>query len=763
MIFRIFALVMIASLAACGGGGSGGTNNNNSSKAINSSINNVSSTADSSVNNVSSTADSSVINVGSSNNSSDMSVGSSTNNVSSSDNSNSSINTSSSTSAAALHQITLVAAPVSGGTITGGGEYVAGADVTVTATPKESFQFAGWKESGVVVSTDASYTFPAGSDRSLVASFVMDGQVLGWTQSFIGNVENIGSSAEEITRDASGNIYVAGATSVDLDGTYEASERHYYLAKYSEAGALLYFKQFSALAPTTTLTSIDGLATDSSGNVYVLRMASHGVVADEYPVVHKFSASGEALGQFSLTTCVVDDLYDGGSAWAVSLGDLAIDADGNLFVAGDCWFKNGYREFFLAKYDPLGQRLSFNKYTSDLHNTQALSLALDADGNVYVAGQTFGGLDGNTYIGGYVSAGDGTGGTWFSDGFIAKFDNQGTRLYTRQFGSGGSMMDPADIAVDDEGRISVVGGVRGSIGDQVRSGSYQDFMLVNYDANGDQQFTRQWGVPNGGGSVMTVAKAVDTDAEGNIYVIGNTGGGSVLNMPEIGEFDTFLVKYKPDGEMEGAKLVGVAGGYTSGSDLEVDPQGNVFAPFATTLASGTQNILVKKETGPWTLPGTNPDPGGDPEPTLDWKDNWLFVQSDKAVQYRLAKVREDSANNHYIFRIQYRVNSEDEIYTPASNGYHLYRFTDSSMQYRVEFPASFTGLSTIYELPLDIALFVDGTHVSWDSTTNKLVYHDPAYLPSSYTSCVDDNSSTSRCEDTYGWDPSEISAQYTAD
>jgi hypothetical protein len=650
----------------------------------------------------------------------------------------------------------LITTPVSGGTVTGGGGYAAGANVTVTAAPKENFVFVNWKESGVVVSTNASYSFTAGSNRSLVASFVIDGQSQGWTQSFVGNVGNIGSSAEKIARDASGNIHVAGSTSIDLDGTYGNTERHYYLAKYSALGALLYFKQFPALAPTTTLTSIDGLATDGSGNVYVLRMASHDAVADQYPVVHKFSAAGEALGQFSLTTCAIADLYDGGGVWAVSLAGLVIDAHGSLFVAGDCWFKNGNgRHYFLAKYDSQGQRLFFSQFTSDIKNVQAADLALDTDGNVYVAGQTLSSLDGNTYIGGS------TGSTYFSDGFVAKFDNQGTKLYTRQYGSGGSMMDPTDIAVDGEGRISVVGGVRGSIGGHNSSGSYQDFLLVNYNADGVLQFTDQWGVPNGGGSMMTSAKAVDTDAEGNIYVIGNTGG-SLMNIPEVGDFDAFLAKYKPSGEMEGIKIVGVAGGITSGSDIEVDQAGSVFAPF-TTLASGVQNIVVKKEAGPWTLPNTNPGSGGgNSNPTLDWKDNWLFVQSDKAVQYRLAKVREDSANNHYIFRIQYRVNSEDEIYTPASNGYHLYRLTDSGAQYRVEFPASFTGLTTIYELPLDIALFVDGTHVSWDSTTNKLVYQDAAYLPSGYTSCVDDNSSTSRCEDTYDWDPSEITAQYTA-
>ena len=750
MIFRIFALLTIAFLAACGGGGGGsgnsGGNNNNSSNNVVSSTNNTSSVA-SSTNVISSTASSSANNSSSIANTSASSILGSTANTSSAG-----------SSAQVSHQIALIAAPVSGGTVNGAGEYVAGSDVEVTAIPAENFLFVNWKESGVVVSTNATYTFKAEANRSLVANFVMEGpgQEEGWSHSFDATGESGGTSAREVAMDAAGNIYLAGVTSADLDGTYGESERHYYVAKYTALGVQLYLKQFPALAPTTvtntTVTNIEGLATDGDGNLYLLRMAvNSGPVEQQIPIVHKFSPEGEELEHFSLEVCPTADLFNDGSTTVVFAVDLAIDAQGNLFVAGDCWLKDGNgRHYFLAKYDSLGQRLFFNHYTSDLENVQAVSLTLDADGNVYVAGITFGGLDGNTYIGGYLSAGDGTGGTYFRDGFVAKFDNQGTKLYTRQFGSGGSQMNPTDVAVDEAGDISVVGGIVGSIADQVRSGSYQDFLLVHYDDQGELQYARQFGIPNGGGSAMTVARAVDTDSEGNIYIVGDTSDG-VMDIPGVGEYDSFLVKYQPEGDVEGIKVVGIPGGVVFGGDLEVDAAGNVFTAFESVDSDSQNSVVVKKEVGPWTL-STNPDPGGEePDPVLDWKDNWLFVQSDKAVQYRLAKVREDSANSHFIFRIQYRVNSSDPIYTPASNGYHLYRLTDSEAEYRVDFPASFTGLNTIYELPDEIALFVDGIHVSWDSVTNELVYHDPAYRPSGYTSCVDDNSSTSRCEETYGW------------
>ena len=110
------------------------------------------------------------------------------------------------------------------------------------------------------------------------------------------------------------------------------------------------------------------------------------------------------------------------------------------------------------------------------------------------------------------------------------------------------------------------------------------------------------------------------------------------------------------------------------------------------------------------------------------------------------------------------MNSSDPIYAPTSHGYHLYRHTDDGQQYRVEFPADFVGVDTIYELPIEIALFVDGNNVVWDTGTNTLVYNNPAYSGGGYASCVDDNSAESRCENYYQFKRSEISQerQFTA-
>ncbi len=69
------------------------------------------------------------------------------------------------------YNIAVSANPSAGGTVTGGGTYDENASVTVTATANSGYSFVKWTENGEQVITDASYTFTATSDRTLVAEF----------------------------------------------------------------------------------------------------------------------------------------------------------------------------------------------------------------------------------------------------------------------------------------------------------------------------------------------------------------------------------------------------------------------------------------------------------------------------------------------------------------------------------------------------------------------------------------------------------------
>ena len=69
------------------------------------------------------------------------------------------------------YEITAVANPEEGGTVTGAGTYTHGVEVTLVATANEGYTFTNWTENGTVVCTNASCVSTALCDRNLVANF----------------------------------------------------------------------------------------------------------------------------------------------------------------------------------------------------------------------------------------------------------------------------------------------------------------------------------------------------------------------------------------------------------------------------------------------------------------------------------------------------------------------------------------------------------------------------------------------------------------
>ncbi len=78
------------------------------------------------------------------------------------------------TQTAQSYSVTVKASPKADGTVSGGGTFSGGSNVTVTASPHSGYAFVNWTENGVQVSTSASYSFTLTANRSLVANFVQN-------------------------------------------------------------------------------------------------------------------------------------------------------------------------------------------------------------------------------------------------------------------------------------------------------------------------------------------------------------------------------------------------------------------------------------------------------------------------------------------------------------------------------------------------------------------------------------------------------------
>ena len=126
--------------------------------------------------------------------------------------------------------IVAVASPYDGGTVTGADVYNIGDQVTLTATANTGYTFQNWTEDGIVVSTDAVYTFTAETNRVLVANFQINSVTITATANptdggvVSGNgVYNVGST---VTLQAY-NLYGYSFTSWTEDGTVVSENSTY--------------------------------------------------------------------------------------------------------------------------------------------------------------------------------------------------------------------------------------------------------------------------------------------------------------------------------------------------------------------------------------------------------------------------------------------------------------------------------------------------------------------------------------------------------
>lgn len=135
-------------------------------------------------------------------------------------------------------KVSTSASPSTGGTTSGDGSYVNGANVTVAATANSGYTFSNWTESGTVVSTLSNYQFTVMSDRTLMANFVVSPPPStvtsvsvspstasinpGGTQQFTATVNGTGSPSQSVTWTTNGGSVTASGlyTPPGTIGTY---------------------------------------------------------------------------------------------------------------------------------------------------------------------------------------------------------------------------------------------------------------------------------------------------------------------------------------------------------------------------------------------------------------------------------------------------------------------------------------------------------------------------------------------------------------
>jgi hypothetical protein len=351
-------------------------------------------------------------------------------------------------------------------TYLGGSDSDVGNGIAVDAAG--SAYVTGWTFSTDFPTADPLQPASGGDIDVFVAKLNAEGSALVYS-TYLGGYCLDGGQG--IAVDAAGNAYVTGRTcSSDfptanpLQPAYGGGFADAFVAKVDAAG--------SALVYSTYLGGRDldqglGIAVDAGGHAQVTRW----VWSNDFPTVHALQpAHGGGLSDAFVAqvdaegSALVYSTYLGGNGLDGGWG-IAADAAGNAYVTGATYSTNfptqnplqdtcgncpSFTDAFLTKLAADGSTLLYSTYLGGSHHDGGQGLAVDAEGNAYVTGQTAS-TDFPTVNPLQPANGGG------SDAFVAKVDGEGLALLYSTYLGGGAFDGGAGVAVDAEGSAYVTG------------------------------------------------------------------------------------------------------------------------------------------------------------------------------------------------------------------------------------------------------------------------------------------------------------------
>ncbi len=273
-----------------------------------------------------------------------------------------------------------------------------------------------------------------------------------------------------------------------------------------------------------------------------------------------------------------------------SITSLYVDNKGNVYITGRFFntialapgyqlTSNGSSDIFLAKYDTAGNLLwAFN--IGGAGSDEGFSVAVDAQGNVYLTGKFAGTVDFSPTSAAYTLTSKGG-----ADVFLAKYDASANLLWAFNIGGNSSNDWGRSIAIDAQGNVYLTGVFEGTADFDpsittynLTSNGWQDVFVAKYSPAGNLL----WAF-NVGGTEWDEGCALAVDTQGNVYVTGWFWGSAdfdpsptTYNLTSNGNWDMFLAKYDALGNLLWAFNVGGAGWNDKGNALAVDTQGNVY-------------------------------------------------------------------------------------------------------------------------------------------------------------------------------------------
>lgn len=469
-----------------------------------------------------------------------------------------------------------------------------------------------WRRNGVDIpdARSASYTTPPtvladdGATFSVVVSNAQPAVAIsddakltvfaGWSGIIEDGAPGLAwDAAHGVAVDMQGNFAISGSSDTgDFAADPAGLRSNAFVARYGAAGVLQWAHRFPVPGNIGARDAALGVATDSAGNIYV---AGH--------TQGTFAGQIHAGGILDIAVLKYDPA--GNLLWARQFGSdsedfgrgIAVDAAGNVFVVGNSFGQLPLQppasgELFIAKFDTDGNRLWIRQWGSGgegANRDAGRGIAVDAAGNAYMTG----------YIprayGGTTPGGSG-------DGFVAKYDTNGSQLwFARIRGLGPDDANAIAVAADGNtiyitGRTNSDFDLPGYPAQEIFCCGTPDAFIARLDGSGTIQWIHNLSsVPQPlEANFLDIGTAVATDAGGSAAFIAGYTMGVMPGEASRGARDIFAARYEGDGALGwvrqfGADIPALGTRNDAGHGVALDRKGDVVVVGEAHGSFGTPN------------------------------------------------------------------------------------------------------------------------------------------------------------------------------
>ena len=214
--------------------------------------------------------------------------------------------------------------------------------------------------SGDIYIAGASWVTAQEDFDVLLLKYDFDGNLL-WERT-LDNGDGQLDTAYQLALDSTGNAVVAGFTEPDA-----------YLAKYSPTGDLLWQNEREGFSTNDEWRRVE---TDAEGNINVL-----GAISPPGPTNHLWTSKYDPDGNV-----LWERTYTGTADQACYAGGLALMPDGGVVISGQSWDSPNHISIVTIRYAPDGTELWRRLEKGGYQHASGDDVAVDADGRIYVTG-----------------------------------------------------------------------------------------------------------------------------------------------------------------------------------------------------------------------------------------------------------------------------------------------------------------------------------------------------------------------------------------